>query len=92
MNIIVRRIFADLALSKRLMRAFEHEGRGMSRQALHAWKKSKTGVPPDRVMTVAAVMGLGPHDIRPDIFPPGTPSPRMKLPRDVLATPHSAAS
>jgi hypothetical protein len=38
---------------------------GISRQAIDSWRL----VPADRVVVVAAISGLKPHVIRPDIFP-----------------------
>ena len=42
----------------------------LTKQAISDWKKSKSGVPPSRVLIVAKLLKLQPHDIRPDIFPP----------------------
>jgi DNA-binding transcriptional regulator YdaS (Cro superfamily) len=38
---------------------------GITRQAVHQWQE----VPHRRVLTVARVIGLKPHEIRPDFYP-----------------------
>lgn len=37
----------------------------ISRQAISQWRR----VPAERVLTVAPLIGLSPHQIRPDIYP-----------------------
>jgi hypothetical protein len=43
------------------------DGQPLSRQAVLQWLDK--GVPPARVITVARVLGVKPHEIRPDVFP-----------------------
>jgi hypothetical protein len=70
MNRIVKEIHADRDLRNRLFEQFKRDGQPISRQALHAWKLLKFGVPVRRVPTVARVMRKKPYEIRPDIWKP----------------------
>jgi hypothetical protein len=69
MNKIVRRIYEDRAIKRALVKEFERTGQGVTLQAINSWRKLKDGVPAKRVQTVAKIMGLPPHMIRPDVFP-----------------------
>jgi hypothetical protein len=68
MHPIVAEIHADRVLRTRIVKAFQEENRALTTQALHGWKKSPNGVPLERVLTVARVMGREPWEIRPDVF------------------------
>ena len=69
MNKIVKKIRSDPDLRRRLREEFAAAGSPLSPQAIWAWKNLRRGVPPDRAVIVARVMGCHPHEIRPDIFP-----------------------
>lgn len=59
----------DRALQKTQMKPAELAGCiGESQQTLHNWRK-RNRVPADKVLKLASVTGLRPHEIRPDIFP-----------------------
>jgi len=70
MNPIVRQIVDNADLRRKLMQLCAAAGSPLTKQAISDWKKSKSGVPPSRVLIVAKLLKLQPHDIRPDIFPP----------------------
>jgi DNA-binding transcriptional regulator YdaS (Cro superfamily) len=70
MNKIVRRIVDDSALRQELIARCAAAGAPLTTQAIDQWKKSKSGIPPKRVHIVSRLLGLSPHEIRPDIFPP----------------------
>jgi hypothetical protein len=65
---IVMEILADAELRRRIMEQFKKMGRPLTRQAIHAWKRHKHGVPADRVRVVARLMGRRLHEFRPDIW------------------------
>ena len=69
MNPIVEEINSNPVLRKRLVVAFREDGRPLSSQAIHGWKKLAKGVPADRVATVAREMGREYHELRAEIFP-----------------------
>ena len=58
---IMRRIYAERGLATRIAAEL-----GLTYQAVQQWKR----VPPEHVMSVAAILGIRPEDIRPDIFAP----------------------
>jgi len=58
---IMRRIYAERGLGTRIAAEL-----GVTYQAVQQWKR----VPPEHVMSVAAILDLKPEDIRPDIFRP----------------------
>jgi hypothetical protein len=71
---IVAGILADLKVRQAIIDAAARAGQPLTRQAIFDWGKLKNGVPSGRVQTVARVLRIPPHVIRPDIFPP----PRAK--------------
>jgi DNA-binding transcriptional regulator YdaS (Cro superfamily) len=66
---ICARIHAIRGLSARIAEAC-----GIHRSAVYQWKR----VPPQQVLTVAAILGLTPEQIRPDIFRPKRSRRRRK--------------
>jgi hypothetical protein len=66
---LVNEINTNIKLRAEIIEAFEREGRPLTRQALDQWRSYSKGVPADRVLTVARVMGIDPYQLRPDIFP-----------------------
>ena len=69
MNKIVRRIVNDADLRRKLIELCAEEKKPLTQQAISEWKKSKSGIPPSRVLIVCKLLDLLPHQIRPDIFP-----------------------
>ena len=67
---IVEKIIQRRHLRRAIVEAFQEAGNPLTSQAIHAWKKLKRGVPADRVVIVSRVIGIPPHKIRPDVFPP----------------------
>ena len=67
---IVEQIIERPDWRRQIVAACEQAGNPLTSQALHAWKKLKRGVPADRVVIVSRVIGIPPHKIRPDVFPP----------------------
>jgi DNA-binding transcriptional regulator YdaS (Cro superfamily) len=57
---VLRQIFAVRGLALHVAEACN-----VSRQALDHWQK----VPPQHVATVSRMIGMPPHEIRPDLFP-----------------------
>jgi len=70
MNRIVKKISANPALRTQIVDACAKAGVPLTVQAVNDWKKLKRGVPPSRVTIVSRVLGIPPHEIRPDVFPP----------------------
>ena len=70
MNRIVKKISGDRALRAQIVDACAKAGVPLTVQAVNDWKKLKRGVPASRVMIVSRVLGIPPHEIRPDVFAP----------------------
>jgi DNA-binding transcriptional regulator YdaS (Cro superfamily) len=58
---VMRRIYAERGLATRIAIRL-----GLTNQAIQQWKR----VPPEHVMSIAAILDMRPEDIRPDIFKP----------------------
>ena len=69
MNRFVRRIVYNVDLRRELIKLCAADGTPLTQQAISEWKKSKSGIPPSRVLIVSKLLKLPPHVIRPDIFP-----------------------
>lgn len=66
-------LLADTELRKRLHEAAKAQGRPLSPQAVSYWRHTSTGIPAERVPLVSRLMGIPPHQLRPDLphlFPP----------------------
>jgi hypothetical protein len=60
--------------SERGLQAHIGKACGISRQAVVDWVR----VPSTRVVTVAKILGIAPHQIRPDVFPKPRATSRRK--------------
>lgn len=68
-------LLGDTELRRRLHEEAKAEGRSLSPQAVSHWRHIKKGIPAERVPLVSRVMGIPPHQLRPDLphlFPPPT--------------------
>jgi hypothetical protein len=74
-NAIAKRIYFDLELKQRLMRAYSEAGKPISYQGFYGWLKK--GIPPERVGILASVTGWPYYEIRPDLFPRDLPRRRV---------------
>lgn len=71
-NKVVAKIQMDRQIKLDILAACERAGAPLTPQALNHWSYLQHGVPVARVRTVAKVLGMSKHAIRPDIFPRGT--------------------
>jgi hypothetical protein len=68
MNKYVKRILDNPDLRRQVVAACEKAGTPLSHEAVHDWKNLKRGVPASRVLIVSKILGVPPHELRPDIF------------------------
>jgi hypothetical protein len=70
---IVAQIVHSTDLRRAIIAEVQNDGGTLTQQAISQWPRRKRGVPIDRVDVVSRVLGIPPHQIRPDVFRPLVP-------------------